>query len=281
MKLAKLNVYCVWYWEIHQHTKVSSHHTAKFISSLLRLLISCQLSQNLSSIASSVVLRLAVTWASRRGSWGGDRAVPRLGLDHVIHVETPAAAHTCIDTCRHVYWHVATVTCSGSSNNSTTSGNSSGCGRSSYCYVMCLHRSHVSTRVYSEARVPAVRSRVPMPWRQTAHTAAPRPDHPARPIRNTCNKYFFRFYADFFPILLNVAKLWTEAKPETDYLQGATNIEVHYWLRDKWTETRGFVSGLYRCWAGLVKCSRDREVKWCELHLSFENWVSEARGKVH
>ena len=46
-----------------------------------------------------MVLRLTVTWASRRGSWGGDRAVPRLGLDHVIHVETPAAAHTFIDTC--------------------------------------------------------------------------------------------------------------------------------------------------------------------------------------
>ena len=46
---------------------------------------------------------LTVTWASRRGSWGGDRAVPRLWLDHVIHVETPAAAHTCIDTCTHTW----------------------------------------------------------------------------------------------------------------------------------------------------------------------------------
>ena len=127
-------------------------HTAEFISSLLRLLISCQLLQNFSG-ADGYLGQQAWLLGWRPGcpqTLTGPR-YPRRNSRCSTHVY------------RHVHTHVATVTCSGSSNNSTTSGNSSGCGRSSYCSVMCLHRSHVSTRVYSEARVPAVRSRVPMP----------------------------------------------------------------------------------------------------------------------
>ena len=117
-------------------------HTAEFISSLLRLLISCQLLQNFSG-ADGYLGQQAWLLGWRPGcpqTLTGPR-YPRRNSRCSTHVY------------RHVYTHVATVTCSGSSNNSTTSGNSSGCGRSSYCSVMCLHRSHVSTRVYTAGHV--------------------------------------------------------------------------------------------------------------------------------
>ena len=117
---------------------MSLHYTAKFISSPLRLLISCQLLQNFSG-ADGYLGQQAWLLGWRPGcpqTLTGPR-YPRRNSRCSTHVY------------RHVHTHVATVTCSGSSNNSTTSGNSSGCGRSSYCSVMCLHRSHVSTRVYT------------------------------------------------------------------------------------------------------------------------------------